>query len=424
VPGSGPEMAHVIRMPEVLAGATEATLQSWLVSPGQRVVAQQALAELETDKALVELPVEYDGVVGRLLVSEGDVVDVGRPIAVVLGLGEADDAADSALGEDAMPPTPPVPPTPPTPPTKARTEGRRLFASPLVRRLAAEQGIDLNDVAGSGPNGRVVRRDLARHSDALTTALAASTPTWPATVAAPTAASTTVDTDATPAFEDIPLDRMRGAIARRLTESKTTVPHFYLVAHCRVDKLIELRAQVNASTGHRLSLNDFVLKAVALAMVEVPAANAIWNGDSIRRFTSVDISVAVATDGGLVTPVLRGAERASLTALSTTMADLADRARAGRLRQHELEGGSFSVSNLGMYGTSEFTAIINPPQSGILAVGAARQMPIAGEDGQVVVGSVMTLTLSADHRVLDGAIAAQWMAALQRRIENPLTILI
>ena len=424
MPGSGPEMAYVIRMPEVLAGATEATLQSWLVSPGQRVVAQQALAELETDKALVELPVEYDGVVGRLLVGEGDVVDVGRPIAVVLGVGEGDDAADSALGEDAMTPTAPVPPSPPVPPTQARTEGRRLFASPLVRRLAAEQGIDLNDVAGSGPNGRVVRRDLARHSDALTVGPAASTPTEPATVAVPAAASTTVATDATPAYEDIPLDRMRGAIARRLTESKTTVPHFYLVAHCRADKLLELRAQVNASSGHKLSLNDFVLKAVALAMVEVPAANAIWNGDSIRRFTSVDISVAVATDGGLVTPVLRGAERASLTALSTTIADLADRARAGRLRQHELEGGSFSVSNLGMYGTSEFTAIINPPQSGILAVGAARKMPIAVEDGQVVVGSVMTLTLSADHRVLDGAVAAQWMAALQRRIENPLTILI
>lgn len=416
-------MAYVIRMPEVLAGATEATLLSWLVSPGDPVVAQQALAELETDKALVELPVEYDGVVGRLLVGEGEVVDVGRPIAVVLGVGEADDAADSALDADA------------TSSTQVRTESRRLFASPLVRRLAAEQGIDLRDVAGSGPNGRVVRRDLARHVEGLPAAPAARAAAAPApaaperTAQAPTAptisgGATTLDTDAAPGYEDVPLDRMRRAIATRLTESKTTVPHFYLVAHCRVDKLIELRAELNASTERKLSVNDFVLKAVALAMVEVPAANAIWNGDSIRRFSSVDISVAVATDGGLVTPVLRGAERASLTALSTTMADLAGRARSGRLRQHELEGGSFSVSNLGMFGTPEFTAIINPPQSGILAVGAARQLPIAGEEGHVVVGSVMTLTLSADHRVIDGAIAAQWMAALQRRIENPLTILV
>jgi pyruvate dehydrogenase E2 component (dihydrolipoamide acetyltransferase) len=217
---------------------------------------------------------------------------------------------------------------------------------------------------------------------------------------------------------------MRKAIARRLTESKSSVPHFYLVADCRVDALLELRRSVNETAPRKISVNDFVLKAVAGALVEVPAANTIWNGDSIRTFSSVDLSVAVATEGGLTTPVLRSVERMPLTHVSATVAELAERARAGRLKQHELEGGSFSVSNLGMYGTSEFSAILNPPQSGILAVGAARPMPIVDETGQLAVGQVMTVTLSADHRVLDGAVAAQWLAAFQRRIENPLTILI
>jgi pyruvate dehydrogenase E2 component (dihydrolipoamide acetyltransferase) len=216
---------------------------------------------------------------------------------------------------------------------------------------------------------------------------------------------------------------MRRAIARRLTESKTTVPHFYLTADCRVDDLLELRRRVNAAAAIKVSLNDFVLKSVAGALIEVPDANAIWNGESIRRYDGADIAVAVAVDGGLLTPVLRGVDAAPLSVIAARAADLAQRAREGRIQQHDLEGGSFSVSNLGMFGVTEFSAILNPPQSGILAVGAAIQQPVVN-DGELKVGTVMRVTLSADHRVIDGAVAAAWMAAFVRRIENPLTILI
>jgi pyruvate dehydrogenase E2 component (dihydrolipoamide acetyltransferase) len=217
---------------------------------------------------------------------------------------------------------------------------------------------------------------------------------------------------------------MRRAIARRLTESKTTVPHFYVTAHVRVDRLLALRQEVNALATRKISVNDFIVKAVAVALTEVPAANAIWNNESIRCFDSVDIAVAVAVPDGLITPVLRDVQRLTLTDLSTQLADLADRARTGRLQQHELEGGSFSVSNLGMYGVDEFSAILNPPQAGILAVAAAKKQPIVDENDLLAVGTMMTVTLSADHRVIDGAVAAEWMAALVRHLENPVSILL
>lgn len=428
-------MAEVIRMPEVLAGATEAAIQTWLIAPGAVVAVEQTLAEIETDKAIVELTAERAGTVGRLLAAEGDNVAVGDPIIVILDDGEGESAIGPALASagvaspDAPAPAAEIPahdtPAVAEPAAATATAATRLFASPLVRKLAAQSGIELAEVAGSGPNGRVVRRDLERHL---------ATPTLTATPAqvdvAASAPSDPVQSTPTPqpvtdaGYEDVPLDRMRKAIARRLTESKSTVPHFYLVADCRVDALLDLRAQVNESAPRKTSVNDFVLKAVAGALVEVPGANAIWKGDSIRRYSSVDISVAVATDGGLTTPVLRAVERMPLSVVSSTVAELAERARSGRLKQHELEGGSFSVSNLGMYGTSQFSAILNPPQSGILAVGAARKVPVVDADGELAVGSVMTVTLSADHRVLDGAVAAEWLAAFQRRIENPLTILI
>ena len=224
--------------------------------------------------------------------------------------------------------------------------------------------------------------------------------------------------------EVVPVDTMRKTIARRLLESKQTVPHFYLVAHCRVDALLELRRQINAADVGKVSVNDLVVKAVAAALREVPEANAIWTPDATRRFSSVDIAVAVSVDGGLLTPVVRGVDRMPLSELSATVRDLADRARAGRIKQHELEGGSFSVSNLGMYGISEFSAILNPPQAGILAVGVAEKRPVVGADDTIEVATMMTVTLSADHRVLDGALAAQWLAAFVARIENPLQILL
>jgi len=294
--------------------------------------------------------------------------------------------------------------------------GRRLFATPLVRKLAQQRGIRLESVRGTGPGGRIVRRDLDRLPE-------------PAAVADPAAAPRPgPDTPPAPQgpgshYTDIPLTGMRRAIARRLTQSATTVPQFYVTADCRVDRLIELRRSVNETADRKVSLNDFVLKAVACALVEVPEANAIWNGDSIRRFDGVDIAVAVAVDGGLLTPVLRAVGTTALSALSAQVADVAERARDGRIQQHELEGGSFSVSNLGMYGVTEFSAILNPPQAGILAVGAATLRP-AVVDGELATATVMTVKLSADHRVIDGATAAQWMSAFVRRIENPLTILI
>lgn len=439
-------MAELIRMPEVLAGAAEAAIQTWLVAVGASVVLGQPLAEIETDKAVVELTAESAGVVGRLLAAEGDSVSVGEPILVMLGEGDGDGAVADALaaggvavseaqsdvdaapddrspGDEDVPST--VPPVGEASAGSAAGVAARVFTSPLVRRLAADQGVDIARIEGTGPNGRIVRRDLERHlaqEPALTSAAHAAPE--PAFEQETSVAVSSPSASSDGSYEDVPLSRMRRAIARRLTESATTVPHFYLEADCRVDDLLSLRAQVNETSPRRVSVNDFVIKAVAGALMDVPAANAIWNADSIRQFSSVEISVAVATDGGLVTPVLRAVERMSLTSVSDTVAELARRARAGRLTPRELDGGSFSVSNLGMYGTGAFTAILNPPQSGILAVGAARRRPIVDASGDLVAATVMTVTLSADHRVLDGAVAAQWLAALQRRIENPLTILI
>lgn len=424
-------MASVVRMPAALAGVTEAAIQTWLAKPGQKIAVGDLLAEIETEKAVVEFAAEVAGTVGRLLVPEGDAISVGAPIAVILGDGEGDDAIGPALaaaGATSEPSVAAIPAAtpeatlaaaPPAAPQNPSTEasvasspsealGGRRVASPIVRRLARERGIDLATVAGSGPGGRIVRRDL--EGFAATAGASGSTP-----IAPPSLGSA----QGTPEK----LTGMRKAIARRLTESKTTVPHFYVTAHCRVDRLMALRAEVNQTATRKVSVNDFILKAVAGALADVPAANAIWGGDHILRFTGVDVAVAVAVEGGLLTPVVRGVDSLSLVDVSATVAELAERARAGKLQQHELEGGSFSVSNLGMYGVDEFSAILNPPQSGILAVSAAKQQPVV-DDGALVVGTVMTVTLSADHRVIDGAVAAEWMAAFVRRIENPVSTLL
>jgi len=423
-------MAVIIRMPEVLAGAAEATIQSWLVEPGASVDVDQTLAEIETEKAIVELQAESAGVIGRLLVGEGRSVAVGDPILALVAPGEGDTEINAALAASGITSSGPgagsvtVEPVRHTAaalavdPAGPPTVNRRRFVSPLVRRLASDHGVDVADIVGSGPNGRVVRRDLERHLESLREPVRAST----AAVAHDTGGS--VPTTEGTSYDDVPLNGMRRAIARRLTESTSTVPDFFLVADCRVDALLALRAQINEGATKRVSVNDFVIKAVAGALLDVPLANVIWNSDSVRRFGSADIGVAIATDGGLVTPVLRAVERMPLSEVSSAVLDLAERARAGRLRQHELEGGSFAVSNLGMYGTKQFGAIINPPQSGILAVGAAQRRPVVDADGAIGVGTAMTVTLSADHRVLDGALAAQWLDAFQRRIEHPLSILI
>ena len=422
-------MATVIRMPAVLASATEAAIQAWSVSEGQTIEIGDPLADIETEKAVVEYAAEVAGTVGRLIAQPGDNLAVGEPIAIILAAGEGGDQLGPALaaaGVDARAskPAPPVPAVAPsastTPPgenlvagSSSEGQSKRTFASPIVRRLARERGVELSALTGTGPEGRIVRRDLEGIP---------ATGSRAAQGAVETSATSTSRANAA-AFADVPLTGMRRAIARRLTESKTTVPHFYLTAHVRVDLLLALRADVNAAAGRKVSVNDFVIKAVAGALRDVPAANAIWGGDHIRRFDGVDLAVAVAVEGGLLTPVLRSIDAMSLTDVSAQVAELADRARAGKLRQEELEGGSFSISNLGMYGVEEFSAILNPPQAGILAVGAAKQQPVV-VDGELAVGTVMTVTLSADHRVIDGAIAAEWMAAFVRRIENPVSALL
>lgn len=445
-------MAVVIRMPEVATGAAEAAIQTWLVEIGSEVSAGQAIVEIETEKAVVEYEAEQTGVLAGILLPAGDAAAVGVPIAVLATGGESVDAALAAAAaegagaapaehvipeadEDAAAPATERPdaqavePTPAAPepvapePVAAESdaaggEGKRLFASPLVRKLARERDLDLHAIEGSGPNGRIVRRDL----DAVASAPAAETAPAPAPAPAPAAAPAAPA--ASGAYDDIPHTGMRRAIARRLTESKSTVPHFYLTAEVRVDELLALRARVNEGRETKVSVNDFVVKAVARALRDVPEANAIWTDDATRRFVHADIAVAVSVPSGLLTPVVREADRLSIGELSATIRDLASRAREGRLKQHELEGGSFSVSNLGMYGTQAFSAIINPPHAGILAVGAAAPRPVVDADGQLAVATVMTVTLSADHRVLDGALAAQWLAAFVTAVENPLSILV
>ncbi|HEY8318613.1 MAG TPA: dihydrolipoamide acetyltransferase family protein [Amnibacterium sp.] len=435
-------MSSIIRMPEVLANTSEAAIQTWLVRTGETIAIGAPLAEVETEKAVVEYSAEVEGTVLELLVGEGQSVRVGDPIAVVGDPSEArspDEAPAAPADEAQQPPQEQAPeqavaPEPETAPEQVpspvadtpaelpaddatRQPGGRLFASPIVRRLAKEHGLDLARLTGTGPSGRIVRRDVER-------ALAAAPPA-PAVPPAPAAAAPTPAVQAPTGtdFEDLPLSGMRRAIARRLTESKTTVPHFYVVGDCRMDALLEVRRRLNEVGTVKVSVNDLLIKAAAVALQQVPDANAIWTGDAIRRFRSVDIAVAVAVPNGLVTPVVRGVEGRSAGSIAETVRDLAERARAGRLKQQELEGGSFSISNLGMFGVREFSAIINPPQSAILAVGAAQQRPVV-VDGALEVATMMTVTLSADHRVIDGALAAQWLAAFTAAVEQPFRLLV
>jgi pyruvate dehydrogenase E2 component (dihydrolipoyllysine-residue acetyltransferase) len=452
-------MASVVRMPSVLAGASEAAIANWLVAPGDSVAVGQPLAEIETEKALVEYAAEEAGVVGRLVLAAGDTGEIGDPIAVLVADGETDADIDAALGTEtpapAQAPTPTAPvATPATPapedapadasapsgtwsmghrPPKSVVDGTsttnghqagadsrgRIFASPLVRKVAGERGIDLAAIEGTGPNGRIVRRDLeqflaARPERGAEAAgeIAGGVPQGGRQESAPRPALPQGD-------RLVPHTPMRRAIARRLTESKATTPHFYMVTECVVDELLELRKRINESSPVKISVNDFVVMAVGAAFRDVPEANVTWTDEGMLEHGSVDISIAVATEGGLVTPVLRGVDGKRLSDVARESQDLARRARERRLRQDELEGGTFSVSNLGMYGTLEFSGIINPPQSGLLAVGAARQQPVV-TDGAVTVATVMRCTLSIDHRALDGALAARWLAAFTTRLEHPL----
>ena len=403
-------MASVVRMPSVLAGATEAAIASWLVAPGDTVTVGDPIAEIETEKAIVEYGAEEAGVVGRIVLATGEVGEIGAPIAVLVKDGETDADIDAALSGQA------------SAAQTSATQVARIFASPIVRKIAHEKGIDLAAIAGTGPNGRIVRRDLERLADQRRpTAGEAREPDQATPPPAAARASATAQASVTGTL--IPHTPIRRAIARRLTESKATTPHFYMTSECVVDELLGLRARINETAPVKVSVNDFVIMAVAAAFQDVPEANVTWSDEGLLAHASVDVSIAVATDGGLVTPVLRGVEAKRLSVIAAEARSLAQRARDRRLLQHELEGGVFSISNLGMFGTLEFSAIINPPQSGILAVGAAKPQAVVA-DGAVTVANVMRCTLSVDHRAIDGALAARWLAAFTTRIQDPLGMII
>jgi pyruvate dehydrogenase E2 component (dihydrolipoamide acetyltransferase) len=434
-------MPELLRMPEIAASTTSAVLAGWPVSVNTRFAAQDVIATVETDKAVVDVEAESDGVILRTLVAEGTEVDVGTAIAMIARPDEtvADiDAALAALGVTIQGPADAgVPAAAPVHelPSNGHAPGVgtvRRFASPLARRLAAEAGLLVTDLAGTGPGGRIVRRDVEaalaqrvaqEEAEVHDAGPAAPTPApAPAPVTAPRSGHTPAAPRAAAPFTDEPLSRMRKAVAARLTDSKATAPHFYVRGVARVDKLLDLRADLNDGADVRVSVNDLLVKAVAKAHQLVPAMNVVWTGDAIRSFSGVDVAVAVATGSGLVTPVLTSVEGRSITDIARATQDFVARARAGRLQQSELEGGSVTVTNLGMHGVDEFAAILNPPQAAILAVGAAKQEAVV-TDGRLEVATVLRVTLSVDHRPVDGATAAQWMSAFVGLLERPVRIL-
>ncbi|MEO9865133.1 MAG: pyruvate dehydrogenase complex dihydrolipoamide acetyltransferase [Yoonia sp.] len=433
-----------ILMPALSPTMEEGTLAKWLVKEGDTVSSGDVMAEIETDKATMEFEAVDEGVIGKIVIAEGsEGVKVNEVIAVLLEDGESADDIGSAPVAKAEPAAPTAAAAAEAAPAggsdKAATpapaapvkDGERVFATPLARRIAADKGLDLADIAGSGPRGRIVKADVENaQSGTKPAAAAASAPAKAAPAAASVATGPSTDavlkTYADRPYEEISLDGMRKTIAARLTEAKQSVPHFYLRRDINLDALLKFRSQLNKQLeprGVKLSVNDFIIKACALALQQVPEANAVWAGDRTLQFEKSDVAVAVAIEGGLFTPVLKDAEMKSLSALSAEMKDLATRARDRKLAPHEYSGGSFAISNLGMFGIDNFDAIINPPHAAILAVGAGTKKPIVGADGELTVGTVMSTTLSVDHRVIDGALGANLLNAIKDNLENPMTML-
>ncbi|KPP84554.1 MAG: pyruvate dehydrogenase complex dihydrolipoamide acetyltransferase [Rhodobacteraceae bacterium HLUCCO07] len=455
-------MPTEILMPALSPTMEEGTLAKWLVNEGDTVSAGDLLAEIETDKATMEFEAVDEGVIGKILVEEGtEGVKVNTAIAVLLEEGESaddidadsdkpapakdkkDDGAEKESKEEAKETSGSDEPAEDSKEDKAdkgkvtsappapQQDGKRIFASPLARRIAADKGLDLREIEGSGPKGRIVKADVeaarpadkpapdARAETKAPAQAATAMPTGPAT-------ETVLKMYETRAFEEMKLDGMRKTIAARLTEAKQTIPHFYLRRDIRLDALLKLRSEMNAgleSRGVKLSVNDFIIKACANALQAVPDANAVWAGDRILKLEPSDVAVAVAIEGGLFTPVIQDAEKKSLSALSAEMKDLATRARDRKLAPHEYQGGSFAISNLGMFGIDNFDAVINPPHGAILAVGAGVKRPVVGKDGELTTATVMSVTLSVDHRVIDGALGSELLQVITEQIENPLAML-
>jgi pyruvate dehydrogenase E2 component (dihydrolipoamide acetyltransferase) len=432
-------MPTEILMPALSPTMEEGTLAKWLVKEGDTVSSGDIIAEIETDKATMEFEAVDEGVIGKILITEGsEGVKVNTPIAVLLEDGEtADDMAKSATAPtnaaapETAPVVAPVAAAPAAPaPAAPLQDGARVFASPLARRIAVDKGLDLTQINGSGPRGRIVKADVLSATATTTTTPAASASASPAAASAITAPSVSADAIAKlyadREYTEIPLDGMRKTIAARLTEAKQTIPHFYLRRDIRIDDLLSFRAQINKQLeprGVKLSVNDFIIKACANALQAVPAANAVWAGDRVLQLTPSDVAVAVAIEGGLFTPVLKDADKKSLSALSSEMKDLAARARDKKLAPHEYQGGSFAISNLGMFGIDNFDAVINPPHGAILAVGAGVKKPVVSADGSLGVATVMSVTLSVDHRVIDGALGAQLLQSIVDGLENPMGML-
>ena len=450
-----------ILMPALSPTMTEGKLAKWLKKEGERIKAGEVIAEIETDKATMEVEAVDEGILARIVVPEGtEGVAVNSVIAVIEEEGAAAAPAPTPASKPLAPVVPPAPkpamaspapapvagPAPAPAPASATSNGHggdgRVFASPLARRMAAQAGIDLSALKGSGPGGRIVKADIDAALAARAHPAAAAPAAPPAPVVAPSPvvapapapapaakAAPTPSVTVTAPHRLVPHSTMRKVIARRLGESKATIPHFYASRDVELDALLKLRAELNAKSpkegpgAFKLSVNDLVIKAAALALRRLPSVNASWTDEGMVLYDDVDISVAVAVPDGLITPIIRKADLKGLAAISNEMKDLAARARAGKLTPEEFQGGSFSISNMGMMGVKDFAAIINPPQAAILAVSAAEQRPVV-KDGALAIATVMTVTLSVDHRVIDGALAAEWLGVFKGIVEDPLQMML
>ena len=466
-------MATYFRMPGVSADSDEAVLESWTVEQGAQVASGQTIASVETEKAVVDVESDIDAIVHTLLVGNGATVPVGDPIAILLGVDEpaseaeklladlgvgvapaagGDDAAapaaETATGPEAefdaavqAAPEEAAAPDTPAPATaspqhvdvgaapSANGAGGRRFTSPSARRLARELGVDIATVSGTGPKGRVVNADVRAAAEAAPAPAAQPAAAQPAAAPAapapaPAAAAAAPAAAVPDGWTAVPHSRVRKIIAQRLQESKTTAPHFYVRMSARVDTLLALRAQLNASGRVKISVNDFIVKAAGQALVDVPAMNVVWTDDAVLQAPTADVAVAVASEKGLVTPVIRDVASLSLSGLSAKIKDAVGRANQGKLSTADLQGGTLTVSNLGMFGVEEFDAIINPPQAGILAVGAAVRTPVVGEGDTLEIASVLSLVLSVDHRPVDGTDGARWLARLKELLEDPMQIVV
>ena len=422
-------MPTYIEMPKLSDTMTEGTLLKWLRKVGDKVAVGDVLAEVETDKATMEMEAFEDGTLGELYVQEGGKANVGQKIAVLLAAGEKAPAqgetAAPAVQSETATPQPAAKPVESNPTTAS--SGDRIKVSPLAKKVALEKGVDLSTIKGTGPGGRIVEKDVLGAASSPTPAKTNPESSIPEVKTLPKseAKPATIPPGST---TRVPLSGMRKVIAERLVTSKTTIPHFYLGMEVDAEPILQLRSRLNTALestgGLKLTINDFVLKAVASAVVRVPKVNASWEGDAIVEYGSVDISVAVAIEDGLITPVIRNAQAKTLSQISSEMKDLATRARSKKLKPEEYQGGTITVSSLGPFGIESFYAIVNPPQSVILAIGSIVKKPVVGPKGDIVAGDRLTIGFSGDHRVIDGAVGAAFLVELRRYLEQPSLALI